>query len=237
MNEHEAAATVRPSGNAIVARVETIDDAYRERLSMTAGEWMVIQQRQIATGSCSWMGVAALKNPLDAWIYQEILWEIKPEIVVEFGTAKGGSALFLCHMFDAIGDGLVLTVDIDHSHLKKRHPRMVPITGDTMDPKVEEIVRGWCEGKRTLIIHDADHRHMQVLTDLRKYADLVSVGSYFIVEDGMVDLFAPPIGWSRKGPLHATREFLAEDDRFEVDRTRERFVMTYNPQGFLRRVK
>jgi cephalosporin hydroxylase len=97
------------------------------------------------------------------------------------------------------------------------------------------------ERRRTLVVHDADHTAEAVLRDLRSYADLVSPGSYFIVEDGVVELFHPSastrLGWSRPGPLTAAREFLREDDRFVADWRRERYVATYSPNGFLKRVK
>ena len=74
---------------------------------------------------------------------------------------------------------------------------------------------------------------------LRLYSGLVTVGNYFIVEDGHQDVFDPSVrlGWDRPGPLAAIREFLAGDDRFAVDRERERYLITYNPRGFLKRVK
>jgi cephalosporin hydroxylase len=122
-----------------------------------------------------------------------------------------------------------------------RHPRLVEITGDCGDPAVTAQVAALCAGKSVLVVHDADHSKDAVLRALRLYAPFVSLGSYFIVEDGVVDVFdphaAPQLGWDRPGPLAAIREFLKEDARFAIDESRERYLITYNPCGFLRRVK
>lgn len=96
-----------------------------------------------------------------------------------------------------------------------------------------------CKGKSTLVIHDGDHSKRQVLKDLKAYADLVSMSSYFIVEDGIIDLFHPSetIGSYQEGPLAAIEEFLTKDNRFEIDEARERYILTYNPKGYLKRVR
>jgi cephalosporin hydroxylase len=106
---------------------------------------------------------------------------------------------------------------------------------------VKDQVAALCTGKKTLIVQDADHSKDAVLRDLHLYADLVSPGSYFIVEDGVVDIFdpraAPRLGWEQPGPLAAIPEFLARDERFVIDAGRERYLITYNPCGFLKRVR
>jgi cephalosporin hydroxylase len=184
------------------------------------------------------MGLTALKNPLDAWIYQEILHEIRPDVVVEIGGAAGGGTLYLAHLLDILGSGLVVSVDLDRTNFAAEHERIVTVTGHSSAPETLASVRAHCAGKRVVVIHDADHRKDQVLEDLLAYSPFVSVGSYLIVEDGIVDLFRPHevLGVAYDGPLAATQEFLRRNPNFEVDRTRERYIMTYNPRGFLRRV-
>ena len=185
------------------------------------------------------MGVRAIKNPLDAWIYQEIIYEVKPDIIVEIGSAEGGATLFLANILDFIGNGKVVSVDIDRTNYTVKHDRIIEITGDSRSPQVFKKVSDLCNGKKVLVIQDGDHRKDGVLADLRDYSRLVTVGSYFIVEDGIIDLFrsGDGIGMSEDGPLKATEQFLSENSKFEVDTTRERYILTYNPRGFLRRVK
>jgi cephalosporin hydroxylase len=138
---------------------------------------------------------------------------------------------------DLLGHGQVVSVDIDRTHFKVSHPRIVQVTGDSRSDDVVSRVRALCAGKTVMAIHDGDHRRDAVLSDLETYCDLVSPGSYFVVEDGIIDLFRPGdgLGSYEPGPLAAADEFLARHPEFERDSGRERYLMTYNPGGFLRR--
>lgn len=208
-------------------------------LDLTLREWLLHHQREIVFGKSRWMGVPAYKNPLDAWIVQEILHEVRPETVVEIGSAQGGGALYLAHLLDLLGEGEVVSVDVDRSAFRVEHPRIRCVTGDSGAKDVRDEVASRCRGRRTLVIHDGDHRRDAVLRDLEAYAPLVSLGSYLIVEDGIIDLFEPGdgIGTREDGPLRAVEAFLSAHPEFEVDSTRERYLLTYNPSGFLRRVR
>ncbi|MFL5913843.1 MAG: CmcI family methyltransferase [Gaiellaceae bacterium] len=206
--------------------------AYRRRYRMRGREWMLRLYDELTERESRWMGVRSLKNPLDAWVYQEILFEVRPEVVVELGSAFGGSTLFLCHMLDLVGlDAQVVSVDVAHSELAAEHPRIAKVSGNTRDPAVVARVRELCEGKRVLVIHDADHAADVVIEDLRDYGPLVAPGSYLIVEDGVRDFLG-----GLDGPFAAVEQFLSESRDFEVDESRERYLFTYNPRGFLRRV-
>jgi cephalosporin hydroxylase len=188
--------------------------------------------------SATWMGIPAAKNPLDAWIYQEIIHETGPEVIVELGSAYGGGTLLLAHLLDLLGgQGTIVSVDISRDAYRAEHPRIVTVTGSSADVEVTEQVRAACHGRRTMIIHDASHRAGQVLADLQTYAPLVTPGCYLIVEDGVTDVMPPRwIGsYPGHGPYRALEAFLSGDPPFDVDRTRERFLATNNPCGFLRR--
>jgi len=202
--------------------------------------WMNYHHRDIHGKQCTWMGVTALKNPLDAWIYQEILYEVKPDIILELGNNEGGGTLFLANMCDLLGHGQVIGVDINHEVFKASHPRIELITGDTTSDEVIEQVRAKCEGKRVLIIHDAAHTKEIVLRDLRNYSPLVAVGSYLIVEDtsiGIPGFKDGPFFIPRQNtPLQSIDEFINENPNFVIDESRERYILTENYRGFLRRV-
>jgi cephalosporin hydroxylase len=124
----------------------------------------------------------------------------------------------------------VISVDLTHEGFQAVHPRITTVTGDTRDPNVIERVRALAAGKHTMVIHDAAHEAYIVLEDLRNYAPLVGPGSYLIVEDGVRDYLA-----GRAGPVSAVERFLSESSAFELDQSCERFLLTYNPKGFLRR--
>jgi len=141
-------------------------------------------------------------------------------------------------MLDLIGKGMVVSIDIDPSRFKAQHVRIRQIAGNSSSEEVVGEVCRLCEGKTVMVLHDGDHWKEQVLRDLRAYAPLVTPGSYFIVEDGNSDLFEPGdgLGLEEDGPLAAVEQFLAENSDFEVDEERERYILTYNPRGFLRRI-
>ena len=183
--------------------------------------------------SMKWRGAPVLKTPADMWVYQEILMEVKPDLVVETGSFRGGSALYFADLLGLIGNGSVVTVDVEHCK-RPKHPRITYLTGSSVAPEIVEQITAMAEGKRTLVILDSDHSRDHVLAELRAYASLVSPGSYLIVEDTCVrdERLYPGHG---PGPADALDIFLVDEDRFEVDRSRERFMHTFNPGGFLRR--
>jgi cephalosporin hydroxylase len=218
---------------------EPMREDYRKRLDMTLKEWLIYHQTNIVFDKCYWMGTKALKNPFDSWIYQEIIYEVKPDIIVEIGSAEGGSTLYFANLLDLLGKGRVISIDIDRTSYNVKHDRIIVITGDCSSQEVSGKVSQLCQGKRVLVFHDGDHHKEAVLRDLAIYSKLVSVGSYLIVEDGVVDLFKPGDGMGQlyEGPLKAVDEFIASNGNFVVDMDRERYLLTYNPRGFLKRIR
>src|SRR5215831_15949000 len=178
-----------------------------------------ILQRRIMQGS-TYQGIPTLKNPLDFWIYQEILWETRPEIIIEIGNFHGGSALALAHACDNLGAGRVIGIDATHDNIDPRvavHPRMTLITGDAneMYSVVERHVGG---NRSVMVIEDSAHTYENTLNLLRTYSPLVGVGKYFIVEDSIchhgLDVGPTP------GPYEAVEAFVGMNEQFTVDRTK-----------------
>lgn len=182
-----------------------------------------------------WRGVRAQKCPLDLWVYQEILHEVQPDLVVETGTAEGGSALFLASILDLLGRGEVITIDVFLRTDFPRHPRITYLNGSSTDltivGHVSDLV---AEGDKVLVILDSDHTKDHVLAEMKAYGPLVTKGSYMIVEDTNINghPVLPDFG---PGPWEAVEEFLQGNDQFTVDRSREKLLMTFNPMGYLRR--
>jgi cephalosporin hydroxylase len=184
----------------------------------------------------TWLGTRAKKCPLDLWIYQEIIAEQHPDLIVETGTAHGGSALFLASLCDLVGHGHVVSVDVEEGD-RPAHPRITYLHGSSTAPEILTQVRERAEGTRSrLILLDSDHSKGHVLRELEAYAPLVHVGGYVVVEDTNVNghPVAPRYG---PGPFEAVEEFLSHTDAFEVDRAREKLMLTFNPSGYLRRVR
>ena len=184
----------------------------------------------------SWLGAQALKNPLDLWVYQEIMAETRPELIVETGTWRGGSALFMASVCDLLGEGEIVSIDIAPMREDyPQHPRITYLAGrSSTDNEVVEEVRARVDGRRTLIILDSDHSQSHVEAELEAYAQLVPVGCYLIVEDSNIGQIRQDL---MPGPLQAIEAFLARTDEFEIDREREKFLITFNPSGYLRRVR
>jgi cephalosporin hydroxylase len=182
-----------------------------------------------------WLGTHAQKCPLDLWVYQELLYETKPDLILETGTAHGGSALYLASVCDLLGRGEIVTVDIYPIEGQPEHDRITYVTGSsTADEVVAEVARHVTGHERVLVILDSDHSRDHVLDELRIYNRWVSPGSYLIVEDTNVNGH-PAMPEHGPGPMEALDEFLAETDEFEIDAAREKFFLTFNPRGFLRK--
>jgi cephalosporin hydroxylase len=186
------------------------------------------------------LGVSTLQNPFDAWVTQEIITEVRPDLIVECGTFCGGSALMWSMLLEQINPaGRVVSVDVeDRSHELPPFAllqRIDFLVGSSIDPAIVADVERRAAGKRTLVILDSNHAKDHVRGELDAYSPLVSRGSYLIVQDGAVN--GHPIDPEHgPGPFEAVGEFLKSHDEFELDLTRERMLMTFNPGGFLRRV-
>jgi cephalosporin hydroxylase len=184
-----------------------------------------------------WAGVPVYKLPLDLWVMQEIIFETRPELIIETGVAAGGSTLFFAHLLDVAGSGRVVGVDIDLSKVHERvrsHPRVTLIEASSSSPETVGRLRASAEGKRTMVILDSDHSAAHVAAELGELADLVSPGCYLIVEDTIVNGHPVEPGFG-PGPLEALAGWLANDPPFEADGWRERLLASHNPGGYLRR--
>lgn len=185
----------------------------------------------------SYFGVKTLKNPMDFWVYQEIIVEQQPDVIIEIGNNWGGSTLAIAHLLDNLGHGRVIGVDIDQSKIIdkiRRHPRIVLIEDDAVNAyeQIKDLVK---TDKKVMVIEDSAHTYDNTIKVLRHYSKLINKGSYFIVEDSIchhgLDIGPSP------GPFEAIESFIAENDDFIIDREKESFLITWNPKGFLLKIK
>ncbi len=204
-------------------------------LDLPLRQVLPLLQARIMTNT-TYLGIPALKNPLDFWVYQELIYQQQPEVIIEIGTRYGGSTLAFAHLLDLLGQGRLIGVDISQAlaaERVRRHPRITLLEGDACQvfPQVVRLLNG---PERVLIIEDSAHTYENTLAVLRTYSPLVKPGGYFIVEDGIchhgVDVGPNP------GPYEAIETFVAEQAGFVIDRSKEDFLITWNPKGFLRRV-
>src|SRR4051812_44162186 len=140
-------------------------------------------------GQTRWMGVNCLKTPLDLWVYQEIVWETRPGLIVETGTAQGGSALYLAHLLDLVGGGRVVSIDLEVRPERPPHPRVTYLQGrSSVDAGVlDEVAEMARRSESAMVILDSDHSKTHVLAELRAYSPFVSVGNFLVVEDTNVN--------------------------------------------------
>jgi cephalosporin hydroxylase len=182
-----------------------------------------------------WLGVPLLKSPLDCWVYQELIHDLRPDLIIETGTDLGGSALFFASVCDLVDHGRVVSVDLRPA-ARVTHPRITFLVGDSTSAEVLDDVRQAAAGaERVMVILDSDHHAAHVARELRAYREFVSLGSYLVVEDTNVNGH-PVMPEHGPGPYEAVEEFLRQDSDFQVDKSREKFLMTYFPNGFLKRV-
>lgn len=174
-------------------------------------------------------GIPTCKNPMDLWIYQEIIHEVKPDVIIEIGVWKGGSTMWLKDNSEAY----VIGIDIGYKQIDYRAKEQTIswITGEATDEDVFKLVVKVIDKEKILVIEDSSHTYENTLKCLQLYSPLVSVGSYYIVEDTI----APELGYNLH-PNLAVEDFLRDNDSFVVDKSREKYI-TWNKGGFLKRVK
>ncbi len=182
------------------------------------------------------MGIGLMKCPNDLWIYQSLITDHKPKTIIETGTYAGGSALWYATLLDNLGiDGHIYTIDID-DHRRCSHPRISFIDGDSTDPLVRDAIAEQIE-RPLLISLDADHSAEHVYKELCLYAPLIQVGEWLIVED-------TNIGWvdtegerGDRGARGGLEDYLRQHPgEFVQDILCERYLLSMNPGGWLRRV-
>jgi cephalosporin hydroxylase len=185
----------------------------------------------------TWLGCLAQKCPLDLWMYQELVCSTRPDVIIETGTYDGGSALFLASVLDLLGGGSVVTIDIEERAGRPAHPRVEYVLGSSVRGDVAAgVLSAIPANARVMVILDSDHSRDHVLTELELYADRVTVGCYLVVEDTNVNGH-PVLSSFGPGPAEALADFLLSRAEFEVDKRCEKFFMTFNPGGYLRRVR
>jgi cephalosporin hydroxylase len=200
----------------------------------------------------TWMGRPIIQYPQDIVAMQELIWSVQPDLIIETGIAHGGSLVFYASMLELLGnDGLVLGIDIDiRAHNRRAieaHPmsaRIRMIEGSSIAPEIADQVASIAQGrKRVLVALDSNHTHDHVLRELELYSPMVSVGSYLVVFDTVVEDMPkscfPDRPWGPgNNPKTAVHEFLRGNDRFEIDRQVEgKLLLTVSPDGYLRCVK
>jgi cephalosporin hydroxylase len=203
-------------------------------------------QRKISY-EITWMGIPIIQLPEDILMMQELIWKIKPDIIVETGTAHGGTAILYASILELLGKGRVISIDIEirkynrlaiQAHTMSK--RITLIEGGSTDNTVLAQVRQLIRPQDiVLVMLDSNHTYAHVRQELEKYWPLVTQGGYIVTFDGVMEMLTDaPDGkpeWATDNPAAAVRDFLAKHQEFEVDIHYNRLSVTYCPGGFLRR--
>jgi cephalosporin hydroxylase len=228
-----------------------------EPLNATANAFMKASVDPKYSYNFKWLGRPIIQYPQDMIAMQEIIWEVKPDLIIETGIAHGGSLIFSASLLELIAScggvkgGEVLGIDIEiRPHNRKaieEHPmykRISMIEGSSIAPEVIEKVREKCQGKnRILVCLDSNHTHEHVLAELNAYAPLTSVASFCVVFDTLIEDMQENAysdrPWGKgNNPKTAVWEWLRTHPEFEIDKSiHQKLLITVAPDGYLRRVR
>jgi len=185
----------------------------------------------------TYRGIPMLKNPFDYVLYQMLINDIKPDLIIEIGSYNGASALYYSDILDLIGNGIIHSIDIeDHVHLLAKQKSNIKFFTTGYQNYDINYAK---EFNKILVIADGSHKYDDVLGALNKFAPIVSLNSYFVIEDGIINALKMQKNFNG-GPLKAINKFLIESNNFIIDRKYCDFFgknATFNVDGFLKRIK
>jgi cephalosporin hydroxylase len=224
-----------------------VDPYSKDGMKALVELWTKVARHHRVMYEPSWLGIPIIQYAEDVLMMQELIWKLRPDVIVETGIAHGGSAVLYASILELIGHGRVIGVDVEirkynrvaiMSHAMSHRIEMVE--GSSVDPavvrQVAEKVRG---AQQVLVTLDSNHSYEHVKKEIAAYAPLVSSKSYLVVMDGAQKLMAGlPDGkpeWEHDNPLRAIDEFLAAHPEWETDLHYNRMHVTSSPRGFLRR--
>jgi len=235
----------RAERDAAIAR-QAADDSF----ASLSREWFDRSAALRYSYNFEWMGMPIIQYPQDIVAMQEVIWRVKPQVIVETGVAHGGSLVFYASMLALIGQGEVIGIEVAlRPHNREAilaHPmasRIRLVDGSSVDPATVARVSGMVAGRRAMVVLDSNHTHAHVLAELHAYAPLVPIGSYLVVMDTVIEHmpadFFPDRPWSRgNNAATAVAAFLAADNRFAVDhRIDAKLMVSVAPGGYLERVR
>jgi cephalosporin hydroxylase len=185
----------------------------------------------------TWLGKPVWQNLFDLWVIQETLNEIRPALLIECGTNRGGSSYYFATLFDLLNHGRVITIDVEKLH-DVSHPRVTYLLGSSVSSGIlNQVTRAVAETDGpVMVLLDSDHSEAHVRQGMDCYHRFVTSGSFLMVQDGVIDTLRM-FSVARPGPLKAIESFLKVHPEFEVDHERSnRYLITHSPKGWLRRI-
>lgn len=229
--------------------VLTKKDKNIKELKEMALKWLKLSAENKLSYEVDWMGVPVIQTPQDLILFQELIFKVKPDYIVETGIAHGGGLIFYASILELINKGKVIGIDVEiKEHNRKiieKHPlikRIKMLEGDSISSGIiQEIRRIISPNAKVIVILDSCHTRDHVLKELELYQDFVIPGSYIIVSDTftskMAELGATDRKYINNGPMEAVKEFLSKNDNFVIDKDFNKLFVSYCPDGYLKRIK
>lgn len=229
--------------------VRTKENKNIKELEEAAIKWAKVSAENRLSYEIDWLGVPIIQTPEDMILMQELVFKIKPDIIIETGIAHGGSLIYYASLLELLGKGEVIGIDIEIRKHNRRvieaHPlfkRIEMIEGSSISEETIEKIRKMVPKDSKVVVGlDSNHTRNYVLKELHLYKEFINLGSYIVVFDtcsselgklGVVDS-----KWIDNGPKEAVDEFLKKHDNFEIDKKYNRLYISYSPNGYLRRIK
>jgi cephalosporin hydroxylase len=197
----------------------------------------------------TWLGIPIIQTPEDMAMMQELIWKVRPDVVIECGVAHGGALVLYASILELLGNGRAIGIDVEIRKYNRlalqSHPmsrRFTLMESSSVEKKtVDQVRRLIRPGDKVLVALDSNHTAAHVAKELELYAPLVTQDSYLVVFDGVMQVLADAPGgsptWEKDNPWRAVQDFLHKNDEFEIDPYYNRLKVTYCPGGFLKRVK
>jgi cephalosporin hydroxylase len=226
----------------------------KEAFELISLQWLKVGWNEKYPYTFSWLGRPIIQLPEDMIRTQEVIYRLRPDVIIETGVAHGGSLIFYASLCKLMGKGRIVGVDIEiRPHNREAitahelFPFITLIEGSSTDPQiVAEVKRHVKEGETVLVILDSNHTRQHVLDELATYHELVTPGSYIVATDGsMRDLYDVPRGspdWEWNHPAAAAEEFVAQHPEFVMEQPAWPFNeseltenITHWPDAWLRR--
>lgn len=215
-------------------------------------DWMLHADKYKYTYNYRWMGIPIIKFPNDIVALQEIIWKVKPDIIIETGIAHGGSLIFSATMMELIGNkGKVIGVDIDirkHNRIEieksKFNNNIVMLEGSSVSQKIIKKIKSFIkQGNKVMVFLDSNHTYSHVKKEIEIYSKLVTKNSYLVVEDTFTEFFPKNYFSNRpwdvgNNPMIAIREFLKKNDNYKIDKSlNNKLSITETFDGYLKKIK
>jgi len=229
--------------------VKTKKNKETDTLQNIGNKWVEVSFKNRLSMDVDWLGVPIIQTPEDMILMQELIFKTKPDVIIDCGIAHGGSLIYYASLLELLGKGRVIGIDIDirdhNREVIKNHPmskRIEMIEGNSIDSlTLKKVGKRLGSDERILVCLDSNHKKSHVLEELRCYKGFIRPDMYIVVFDTVTSSLADKglldESFKNNGPKEAIEEFLRENKCFEIDESYNKLYVSYNPNGYLRRVK